>query len=33
MILEAYIDVDCAGSLDDRSTSSYCTLLGGNLVT
>ena len=34
MILEAYIDVDFAGSLDDtRSTSGYYTLLGGNLVT
>ena len=34
MILEAYTGVDYAGSLDDRSsTSRYCTLLGGNLVT
>ena len=35
VILEAYIDADYARSLDDRrrSTSGYCTLLGGNLVT
>ncbi|KAK3014800.1 hypothetical protein RJ639_009131 [Escallonia herrerae] len=32
--LEAYTNVDCAGSLiDRRSTSGYCTFLGGNLVT
>ena len=32
--LEAYNDVDYAESLvDRRSTSGYCTLLGGNLVT
>ena len=31
---EAYTDVYYAGSLVDRkSTSSYCTLLGGNHVT
>ena len=34
MTLEAYMDADCAGSMvDRRSTSDYCTLLGGNLVT
>ena len=34
MTLEAYTDADYAGSLDDRrSTSGYCTLLCGNLVT
>ena len=34
LTLEAYTDADYAGSLDDRrSTSGYCTLLGGNLVT
>ncbi|KAI3463728.1 hypothetical protein Pfo_020391, partial [Paulownia fortunei] len=34
MTLEAYTDADYAGSLvDRRSTSGYCTLLGGNLVT
>ena len=33
-VLEAYIDVDYAGSLvDRRSTTGYCTFLGGNLVT
>ena len=32
--LEAFTDADWAGSVDDRrSTSGYCTLLGGNLVT
>ena len=32
--LEAYTDADYAGSVDDRrSTSGYCTFLGGNLVT
>ncbi|KAK2966236.1 hypothetical protein RJ640_008219 [Escallonia rubra] len=32
--LEAYTDADYAGSLTDRrSTSGYCTFLGGNLVT
>ena len=34
MTLEAYTDADYAGSVDDRrSTSGYCTFLGGNLVT
>lgn len=34
MTLVAYTDADYAGSLvDRRSISSYCTLLGGNLVT
>jgi len=34
MILEAYTDADYAGSVvDRRSTSGYCTFLGGNLVT
>lgn len=34
LTLEAYTDVDYAGSMvDRRSTSGYCTLLGGNLVT
>ncbi|KAF5468706.1 hypothetical protein F2P56_012842 [Juglans regia] len=33
LILEAYTDVDYAGSLvDRRSTTGYCTFLGGNLV-
>jgi hypothetical protein len=32
--LEAFTDADWAGSIDDRrSTSGYCTFLGGNLVT
>lgn len=32
--LECYRDADYAGALTDRrSTSGYCTLLGGNLVT
>ena len=32
--LEGYTDADWAGAvLDRRSTSGYCTLLGGNLVT
>jgi len=34
MRLEAYTDVDYAWSIvDRRSTTSYCTYLGGNLVT
>jgi len=34
MVLEAYTDADYAGSLvDRRSSSGYCTFLGGNLVT
>ena len=33
MQVECYIDADWAGSLDDRrSTSGYCTFVGGNLV-
>ena len=32
--IEAFADADWAGSPDDRrSTSGYCTLVGGNLVT
>ena len=32
--LECYTDADYAGAVTDRrSTSGYCTLLGGNLVT
>jgi len=32
--IEAYIDADWAGSVSDRrSTSCYCTFVGGNLVT
>ncbi|GMP24209.1 hypothetical protein CsSME_00001553 [Camellia sinensis var. sinensis] len=32
--VEAYTDADCVGSLiDRRSTSGYCTFVGGNLVT
>ncbi|PON66810.1 Ribonuclease H-like domain containing protein, partial [Trema orientale] len=32
--IEAYTDADWAGSIDDRkSTSGYCTMLWGNLVT
>ncbi|RVW96831.1 Retrovirus-related Pol polyprotein from transposon RE1 [Vitis vinifera] len=32
--IEAYIDVDWAGAIDDRkSTSGYCTFVWGNLVT
>ena len=32
--VEAYIDADWAGSPSDRkSTTGYCTFLGGNLVT
>ncbi|XP_059658496.1 uncharacterized mitochondrial protein AtMg00810-like [Cornus florida] len=34
LVLEAYTDADYAGSIvDRRSTSGYCTFLGGNLVT
>ncbi|KAK5845013.1 hypothetical protein PVK06_001165 [Gossypium arboreum] len=34
LTLEAYTDADYAGSMvDRRSTSGYCTFLGGNLVT
>ena len=34
LALEAYTDVDYAGSIvDRRSTIGYCTFLGGNLVT
>ncbi|RVW83727.1 Retrovirus-related Pol polyprotein from transposon RE1 [Vitis vinifera] len=34
LALEAYTDADFAGSLvDRRSTTGYCTFLGGNLVT
>ena len=34
LALEAYIDIDYAGSLvDRRSTTGYCTFLGGNLIT
>ena len=34
LALEAYIDTDYAGSIvDRRSTTGYCTFLGGNLVT
>nr|CAN76639.1 hypothetical protein VITISV_027481 [Vitis vinifera] len=34
LALEAYTDIDYAGSLvDRRSTTGYCTFLGGNLVT
>lgn len=34
LALEAYTDADYAGSIvDRRSTSGYCTFLGGNLVT
>ena len=33
LALETYIDTDYAGSLvDRRSTTGYCTFLGGNLV-
>jgi hypothetical protein len=32
--VECYTDADWAGSVDDRrSTSGYCTFVGGNLVT
>ena len=34
LTIEAYIDVDWAGSIiDRRSTSGWCTFVGGNLVT
>ena len=34
LTIEAYTDADYVGSsVDRRSTSSYCTFLGGNLVT
>ena len=34
LTLETYIDVDYAGSIvDRRSTSSYCTFLGDNIMT
>jgi hypothetical protein len=32
--VECYTDTDWAGSLEDRrSTSGYCTFVGGNLVS
>lgn len=32
--VECYTDADWAGSVDDRrSTSGYCTFIGGNLIT
>ncbi|XP_074344458.1 secreted RxLR effector protein 161-like [Apium graveolens] len=31
--IEVYTDADWAGSADARSTSGYCTFIGGNLVT
>ena len=32
--VEVFTDVDWAGAVDDRkSTSGYCTFVGGNLVT
>ena len=31
--VEAYTNVDWAGSPSDRSTTRYCTFLGGNLIT
>lgn len=32
--IEAYTDADWAGSITDkRSSSGYCTFVGGNLVT
>lgn len=31
--IEGSIDADWAGSMDDRSTSGYCTFVWGNLVT
>jgi len=34
MILKAYTNADYASSIDNkRSTSGYCTFIGGNLVT
>jgi len=31
MILEAYTNIDCASSIEERrSTFRYCTFLGGN---
>jgi len=34
LTLEAYTDADYAGSIvDRRSTTGYCTFLGGNLIT
>ena len=34
LLVEAYSDADWAGSMTDRrSTSGYCTFVGGNLVT
>ena len=34
LTIEAYTDADYVGSsVDRRSTSGYCTFLGGNLVT
>ena len=34
LALEAYTDADYAGSIvDRRSTTGYCTFLGGNLIT
>ncbi|KAA3480021.1 Copia protein [Gossypium australe] len=34
LLIEAYTSVDYAGSVvDHRSTSGYCTFIGGNLIT
>ncbi|XP_015583366.2 secreted RxLR effector protein 161-like [Ricinus communis] len=34
LLIEAYTDADWAGNVNDRrSTSGYCTFVGGNLVT
>lgn len=34
LLVEGYTNVDCAGSMTDRrSTSRYCTFVGANLVT
>jgi hypothetical protein len=32
-VVYGYSDADCAGSFDRKSTTGYCTFVGGNVVT